>query len=47
MRTGTFRYVIFEQVDRFVAAGWIVGNVASAHSVLMWACACNQEGRKP
>jgi hypothetical protein len=47
IRTGTFRYVVWSQIDRYVTAGWIPGVAASDYSVIMWACDCNQDGREP
>lgn len=47
IRTGTFRYVVWSQVELYMAAGWIPGVLASEHSAVMWACECNQEGKAP
>lgn len=47
IRTGTFRYVNWALIDRYLAAGWIPGIPASEHSAVMWACACNDAGREP
>ncbi len=47
IRTGTFRYVVWSQVDRYIAAGWIPGEIVSEYSALMWACECNQAGVAP
>ncbi len=48
IRTGTYRYVGFSQVERYIDAGWIPGVVAADdYSVIMWACDCNPEGREP
>jgi hypothetical protein len=46
-RTGTYRYVVWRQVETFALMGWIVGVPASEYSCLMWACDCNQTGRAP
>jgi hypothetical protein len=43
----TFRYVPFSRVEEFLQMGWIVGNYASHHSILMRACICNPQGKPP
>lgn len=45
--TETYRYVPFGRVERFLKMGWMIGPFASHHSVFMFACACNPEGRMP
>jgi hypothetical protein len=48
IRTGTYRYVVWSRIEEYMGAGWIPGVVAhDDFSVIMWACDCNQEGRKP
>jgi hypothetical protein len=47
IRTGTYRYVVWSQVERYIATGWIPGVLVSDYSAIMWACECNQEGREP
>lgn len=48
IRTGTYRYVAWSLVERFMAHGWIPGNVAAGdYSVIMWACECNPNGDAP
>lgn len=43
----TYRYVQFERIEAFMAMGWLLGPLASHHSVFMFACACNPEGVAP
>jgi len=45
IRTGTFRYITWSQVERYMAAGWIPGVAVSEYSAIMWACACNPKGK--
>lgn len=47
IRTGTFRYIPWMLVERYMAAGWIPGVVVSEYSAILWACECNPEGRAP
>lgn len=47
IRTGTYRYVVWQLVETYANAGWILGVPASEYSAIMWACSCNQEGRGP
>lgn len=47
IRTGTYRYVVWSQVERYLDAGWIPGVLASDYSAIMWACHCNPEGERP
>ena len=46
-RTGCFRYVVWDDVERYLAAGWIQGIPVSDYSTIMWACECNPEGVRP
>jgi hypothetical protein len=47
IRTGIYRYVVWAEVDRYLAAGWIPGGPVSGYSAIMWACECNAEGVAP
>lgn len=43
-RTGLFKYVVYDKIDEFHRAGWmVVGDLGPPHnnySVLMWKCDC-------
>lgn len=50
-REGVFRYIRHEDLDAYLAAGWIFSAWLAAphghYSVLVRACACNSEGAAP
>jgi hypothetical protein len=43
----TYRYVQIERIEPYLLMGWMLGQFSSHHSVFMFACACNPEGRAP
>lgn len=46
IRTGTFRYVRWNNVEAYLKAGWMavadLGPVHGRWSVLMWRCECGE-----
>lgn len=47
LRTGTYRYIVWAEVERYLAVGWLLGPPVSDYSTVMWACECNPEGVAP
>lgn len=45
--TGTYRIVIHEAKEAYLACGWIFRANLGPWSCLMLACACNPEGYAP
>lgn len=41
-----FRYVIFDRIESYLAMGWMICGLASAHSVLMRSCHCHEKEPK-
>jgi hypothetical protein len=40
IRTGTFRYVRYPEIDDFHRKGWMVVGEAGPWSAMMWRCDC-------
>lgn len=47
MISGTYRYVVWRQVEPLIALGWIPCCVLGDYSILMRACECNPNGWTP
>ena len=43
----TYRYVRMDQIEAFLQMGWLLGPFASHHSIFMFACICNVDGKAP
>jgi len=51
IRTGLFRFVLWEHIDRYEREGWMViqndlGPVHRVWAVLMWRCDCGGSSRE-
>lgn len=47
MTVSTFRYVIYSEIDAYLARGWLFEAYLGDYSALMKSCECNPEGREP
>lgn len=43
----TYRYVVWSEVESYLASGWLMGPPVSEYSCFMFACSCNPEGQTP